>query len=292
MLKNKLKFIGIGAYKCGTTWLAQCLREHPDICIPRIKEVEFFSKKFKNGGFVYSHYDKGTDWYEKQFDECEDNVSCMGEFSNAYLYDKDSAKLIKKTLPNIKLLLCLRNPVDRAYSEYLWDKLNFKRGKYKGIIMEEIKSGDYVEHGLYGKYIKRYLELFDLNDIHVVLFDDILHKPREVMKGVYSFLKVKPFPPPSLMEKINPASKARIGWFTHVFDLRIKLEEKKFGVIIDLLKKAKLYNFIQNAYVKVNRAPIDKKPLTEQQRNELKDLFLDDISLTEKLLKVHLSAWK
>lgn len=292
MLKKKLKFIGIGAYKSGTTWLVQCLREHPDVCIPQIKELEYFNKKYKDGKFIYSNYDKGIGWYKEQFSKCDGQASYWGEFSNAYLYDKEAPKLIDSMFPNIKLLLCLRNPVDRAYSGYLWDKLNFSKKRYKGVTMEELKKGDYIELGLYGKYIKNYLRIFEPRNIHTILYDDILENPQEVINGVCEFLDLELFLPQSLNKRINPASKARNRSLTYLFDIRRKLEEKNLGVVIDVLKKIKLYGALQNIYVRINRQPIRKKPLTHTQREELKYLFLNDILETEKLLNIDLSRWK
>lgn len=285
-------FIGIGAYKSGTTWLVQCLREHPDVCIPHIKEIEFFCHKFKDGKFVYSNYDKGLNWYKKQFRECDDHASCWGEFSNAYLYDENAPRLIKKAFPNVKLLLCLRNPVDRMYSGFLWEELNFNRKKYKGFSLEKIIGSKHVEQSMYGKYVKNYLKLFKRDDICVMLYDDIVEKPEKVIANVYRFLELKSFSSPSLNKIINPAAQARSSLLTYFFDLRLKLEEKRLGFIIDFLKRINLYTPIQNWYVAINRKPINKKPLTEKQRHKLKELFIDDIRKTEKLLKIDLSIWK
>jgi len=288
----KLKFIGIGAYKSGTTWLVQCLREHPNICVPRIKEVDFFSKKYIDGKYSFSHFDKGLKWYQEQFSECDAGANCWGEFSNSYLYDKDVPKRVKKAFPNIKLLLCLRNPVDRTYSGYLWDKLNFKREKFEGFNINDIKKGDYINQSLYGKYIGNYLKVFKKEDIHVVLYDDIKNNPKEVIEKTYSFLGLNKFNPPSLKKIINPASHSRSRMLTYVFDLRIKLEEKNLGRIIDFLKKIKIYHLIQELYVTINRKPLTVKPLTIKERNKLRKMFLEDITVTEKLLRIDLSAWR
>lgn len=288
----KLCFIGIGAYRSGTTWLVHCLREHSDVCIPHIKELEFFNKKYEKGTYIYSNYNKGISWYKEQFRECRKDVKCLGEYSNAYLYDKDVPRLIKNMFPDIKLLLCLRNPVDRAYSGYLWETLNFERDKFAEVDIEELKKSVYIEMSLYGKYIRNYLKIFKSKDIHVILFDDILKRPEDVIKSVYKFLHLKPFTPSSLRKKINPASQARSRLLTYVFDLRLKLEKENLGIVIDMLKRLRLYTFLQKLYSRVNRQPIIKKPLTQKQRNELKDLFLSDIEETEKLLGIDLSSWK
>ncbi len=292
MLERKLKFIGIGAYRSGTTWLTQCLREHPDVCIPQLKELEFFNKKYENGKFLYSNYDKGLGWYEEQFRECDASVSNWGEFSNAYLYDKDAPKLIKDMLPDIKLILCLRNPVDRAYSDYLWDKLNFSKEIHKNNNLDEIKKGIYIEHSLYGNHIKNYLDFFDASNVHVIIFDSIAKKPQETIDNVCKFLGIKSFTPLSLEKKVNPAAKAKFKSLTYLFKLRKKIEEKNLGIIIDLLKRIGLYSLLQDIYVKINRKPIKKRPLTALQREELKSLFLSDIEKTESLLGIDLSIWK
>lgn len=291
MLQKKLKFIGIGAYRSGTTWLTQCLREHPEICIPQIKELEFFNSKDVNGRKTYHNFDKGIEWYEQQFKNCDKQAICWGEFSNAYLYDEETPQLIKKTFPDLKFFLCLRDPVDRAYSDFLWFTLNFQRAYDPVFDVEEFKRSDHFERSMYSKYIKRYIEIFGRENIHLIIYQDIIRRPEVVIEKAYNFLEVESFNPPSLLEKVNVASKTRNKTLTYLFDLKIKLEEHNLDFLIHFLKRFGMYSALQNFYVRINRKPIKKRDLNTSQKNKLRDAFKDDIKRTEELLNIDLSTW-
>ena len=101
-------FIGIGAPKSGTTWLARCLGEHPDIFMAPVKETEFW--KFADAEYrlgEYAAYFKGAQ-----------HEPAIGEFSVRYLSFPGVPERLKRVLPDVRLLTSLRNPIDQVYSNY------------------------------------------------------------------------------------------------------------------------------------------------------------------------------
>ncbi len=273
MTAFKVDFIGIGAFRSGTSWIAQVLREHPEICVPHIKEIEFFSK----------YYQKGMSWYESQFTE-RGGPRVRGEYSNSYLCDEDAPKRIKKHFPEAKLVVCLRNPVDRAYSHYWWGALNFN--KDAGI-------DEYLEEGFYHRYLVRWFDLFSQEKIHIILFDNIESRPGTVVRDLYEFLGVdSSFVPPSLGKKVNPAAKVRFRFLVVLFKLRKFLEKAGLGGLIDFLKRANLYNRIQRLYVMVNRKEATYPPMSRSERERLRKVFRKDIESLEKLIGRDLRGWK
>ncbi len=123
--KQKIDFIGIGAAKAASTWIFTCLNEHPEICSDSRKETNFFSR--------YYNYKKGIKYYYSLFSHCsEDKIK--GEFSPTYISSPQAPYLIYKHFPEVKLIACLRNPVDRAYSEY-----NFRVRTKSGIYIYKTK---------------------------------------------------------------------------------------------------------------------------------------------------------
>ncbi|HEU4677805.1 MAG TPA: sulfotransferase domain-containing protein, partial [Candidatus Paceibacterota bacterium] len=102
-----IDFIGLGAQKSGTSWAYTCLYEHPAVCMPQ-KELHFFSRP---------RFEEGKEWYEAQFKNCAPG-KLRGEWSTSYLYSPDAPERIRSLYPNAKLLAILRNPIDRAYSQY------------------------------------------------------------------------------------------------------------------------------------------------------------------------------
>jgi hypothetical protein len=107
-------FIGIGAPKCGTTWFSARLEAHPQIGFAPDKEVHYFADTIlrRIAGQELRCVERGESWYHEQFPAAVGAVSCRGEFCPAYLYSEEAAARIAAYRPDIKLLLCLRPPVE------------------------------------------------------------------------------------------------------------------------------------------------------------------------------------
>lgn len=213
-------FLVIGAARCGTTTLHHYLRSHPNIFVPRNKRPEphFFMKS--------DEFSKGFEYYcNKYFIEAS-YAKAIGEISTSNLYQPWVAGRIKKYLPNIKLIICLRNPIERAYSNYLFtrqnklENLSFEKAIYsesKRILeteekWKEISPYAYLDRGLYFKQIQNYLKYFDKEQMFFIFFDDFIAQPKLVLKELFTFLEVnKDFLPKSLGIKLNSVEKRDIS---------------------------------------------------------------------------------
>lgn len=157
MDKNfNIDFIGIGTARSGTTWLFNALGQHPKICLSEPKEVMYFNYYHVHpNSNINKNHTKPPSWYRNHFRHCQKN-KIKGEFSTSYLYDEKAPLLIKKYFPDVKLIACLRNPIDRAYSEYWMYRNKFKIGDrtFENTIREERRN---IERGFYYKQLKRYL---------------------------------------------------------------------------------------------------------------------------------------
>jgi hypothetical protein len=120
-------FLCIGAQKCGTTWLARAVRQHPEVGPGRRKELHFFNHR--------DAYERGLDWYESQF-RPGPRTRATGEFTPNYWWTKGTATSfhylgcadrIADAYPGIQLIVCLRDPVERAISAYFH---HMKAGRY------------------------------------------------------------------------------------------------------------------------------------------------------------------
>jgi hypothetical protein len=193
MLPN---FIIIGAPRAGTTWISKNIREHPEIFLPKIKELHFFDRD----------YEKGIEYYERFF-EGSQRCKAIGEATPEYLYIKDVPALIKQHLPDVKLILSLRNPVDRVYSRYWNAKARFKQNRDLSF-EEKIKEKPiFLEEGFYYDHILRYLEFFPKENFLFLLFDDLKTDPARFLNSIYEFLDVDTgFTPPLINQKVNAAS--------------------------------------------------------------------------------------
>ncbi|MFB6226498.1 MAG: sulfotransferase [Candidatus Paceibacteria bacterium] len=175
--KIELNFVGIGAPRCGTTWLYKSLQEHPEICMCEIKDINFFR-------------DADKDWrdlnkYSKYF-ECKDN-QITGEFSAGYFSDEESRKRLKKLFPNIKIILSIREPVTWAVSAYL---NNIKHKDKVENIDKKIQKKYDQPVNYYSKNLEQWIEFFSEEQIHIIVFEKIKSEPKQVLKNLYNFLGV------------------------------------------------------------------------------------------------------
>lgn len=223
--KTKIDFIGIGAPKCGTTWIARCLSEHPQIYVPRMKELDFWNKKkiFYKTHEEWKYETLGIEWYEKQFASKKLGQIC-GEFSVYYLYDDKTPQLIKKHFPEAKIIVCLRNPTDRLFSHYihtkynLYTKKNIKWPSFEQIINEH---PDFLELGYYYKYLKNFFDVFKKENIKIIFFDDLKKNPEKTINKLYSFLNVNNnYKSKSLHRNTNPTGSKTNPIKVHYFKFR------------------------------------------------------------------------
>ena len=173
-------YVGIGAQKCASSWLHNVLAEHPEVAVPEVKELDFFSY----------NYDHGYQWYERCFRSAKP-ARARGEISPSYFCEPAAPERVARYLPEAKILLSLRDPVERALSNHRHEvrvghltgpDLSFEAG---------LKNNPmYVEQGRYATHLKRWLGHFDRSSILVVLMEDIDADPRAVTREVYRFLGV------------------------------------------------------------------------------------------------------
>lgn len=180
-------FIGIGAPRCGTTWLFNCLAEHPDIFMAPVKETNFFD---------YATIDGRLGEYEAHFAGAE-RARAVGEISVRYLASpRGAAERIARLLPDVRLFVSLRNPVDQVYSHYWhllrqnfhqWDVRQVPRSFEEALERYEDRL---LEPARYARHLERWLQYFHRSQLHIIFYDDICARPREVLAGLYAHVGV------------------------------------------------------------------------------------------------------
>ena len=170
MLPN---FIIVGAPKAGTTSIYRYLSKHPEVFMSSPKEINYFSiDQIESQNLYYNYFKvKSLIEYEKLFDGVT-NETAIGEGSVSYLFYKETPAKIKNIIPDVKIIILLREPISRAFSHYLMDnKLGLVNDSFENIIFKTSISDkqnlyyqQYVELGLYYKQIKRYFDIFFLNN--------------------------------------------------------------------------------------------------------------------------------
>ncbi len=202
-------FMILGAAKAGTTALYHYLKQHPEIGMSRIKETNYLALKdhpldFQGPGdcdYIKRFTITTEAGYHDQFSDCG-GKRAIGEASPLYLYDPRVATEIKRLVPNAKLIIILRNPVDRAYSAFLHlvrDHRETTRDFLTALQLEPTRIADRWEHiwhyvgmGRYAEQLTGYLQTFDREQIRIYLYSDFQREPANILADVYRFLDVDP----------------------------------------------------------------------------------------------------
>lgn len=296
MMNKNIDFIGVGAPRCGTTWIAECLMQHPEIGFPETKELNYFSKTRANGK---SDYDlNGIDKYLKIFEKCK-NKKIVGEYSTYYMVDLNVARIIKKHFPNVKIIICLREPVERAFSDWKNRKFSHltEKRNFETAFFEENGLDSYKERGMYHKQIKNYLELFPKKNIQIILMEEIEKNPEKVIRGLYKFLGInEKFIPINLHKKTNESKKTKNKFLRKFFKLSSviyrKLEQTFIGKFLTYLKRKTNANEILWKIDQKNKLENIKEKLSPELKTKLKKVYLEDIKKLEKLIDRDLGSWK
>lgn len=190
-------FLYIGPDKAGSSWLHDVLIEHPQIFMTPAKDLYFFDR----------YYDKGVDWYASHFEKATDE-RIVGEVCQDYLFHPEAAARVEAVLDSPRFMVTLRDPVDRAFSSYLY---MLKMGQQPGSFAEAVETRpELIDHGRYGSGLARFADRFGDDSVHVAVFDDLGPDPQGFIDRLLDWLGVDPFPlTDDLLAARLPASKAR-----------------------------------------------------------------------------------
>ncbi len=296
MLPN---FIILGPPKCASSSLHYYLGQHPEIYTSKVKETEFFSR----------HYEKGLNYYAHYFEEGK-GKKMIGEATPTYSFLPFVADRIKENLPDVKLILCFRNPLDRTFSSWLMQKgmgkeklslresidINLKQMNYvslegeKGVETwanalgnynaDESRLRTYVQGGMFNNILDIYYKRFDPSRIKVVFLDDLKNDFNGTMQSVFKFLGVDD----SFIVPNNEVVNFH-------FDRKAnKITNKLFGIqgtkFLIGLTPVGLKKRLKKAW-KTKNPP----KLNQEDRLYLWEIFKDDIEALEKKTGRDLSDW-
>jgi len=286
-------FIVIGAAKAGTTALYWYLAEHPQVFMSPMKETNFFAYGLDDRGRpLYGDPElhrfpiRSLAEYAALFADAGDAIA-IGEASPIYLECPQAADRIRERLPAARIACCLREPVDRAYSDYLM----YLRSRGRRLDPERDLSASatwarpdshWMLIGRYHEALSRYYEAFPRDRIHVFLFDDLKRDPAGVVRALYGFLGVDPGFVPDLETPHNvggvPASMTLERLFTSK-RIRAAVESLIPKATVDRIRRLRTRN--------LRRPPA----LPAELRGELIRYFRDDIAATSELIGRSLDHW-
>jgi len=271
-------FLGIGVPRGGTTWLHTLLISHPDVYMPtRRKEVRFFDQS----------YERGLSWYETFFcpPEQADTYQAIGEISTQYYDCEACPERIFSTLPESKLIIMLRHPVNRAYSQY---GFTVQRRNYRGSFEDFLATRPTaLEKGYYSRYLKQYLRYFDRTRILALVFEEVFIDIFKTKKNIANFLDIDAdkFPASVTHGKVN-ASSVPTQQFFYGFVVKTGRRLRKWNLepVVDFVKR----RGVDRLLAKGNSLP----PLNDELKNQLSQLYQAEFDELEQCLQIDLSCWK
>jgi hypothetical protein len=282
-IDKQVDFIGIGAQKSATSWIAKCLSAHPEVFVVDCKETHFFSDDNK--------YAKGINHYHEYFANAN-STHLIGEYSTSYLTSQEAAERIRLYSPNIKLIVCLRNPVDRAFSHYLHLKFKTKNSTDYNL-RDMIKTQpQIIDNGMYGRSLSYYFKLFSAHNILVLFYEDIRNDPQDFVRRIYKFIGTdSSFVPHFLNIPYNTSNARSSTYFRKINKVYFFLNRNTIGRgFIKYLRYIGINALIVDSIL--GRLKAHKQKLLSDDRKFIYSLYQDDMNELSNLLGVSLTNWK
>ncbi len=296
---NNPFFFVVGVQKAGTSTLYNWLNQHPEICLPMIKETHFFSHK--------ERFNNGIEWYKKQFIK-KKQASIWGEVDPEYIFSPDAARRIIAYVNNPKLIVVLRNPLDRAFSHYLmsvrrgYEDMSFRdavRAEKYRIANDGLFASDnytYISRSLYAQQLQTLNKKFQCSDIMYIKFDDLIDKSKQsdLIRNILIFIGVESDIKLNLNKAANVASNPRSMWLRDLIYGHAKLKtwagkllpkgdwRLRLAMFIDLLNQKTVSKVDQEVHIETKN-DIDTEIISE---------MYDDLIEVEKITGLDLTSWK
>ena len=293
-------FLIIGPPKCASTSLHFYFSQHPEVFVSAVKETHFFTHD----------YEKGIAFYEEYFRDAA-NAKAIGEATPSYCFLPFACDRIRLHYPNIKLILCIRNPMERAFSHWLmlWargvEKASFREameinnkqlsyvtfeGKEGAALWNEraknIDKGEkwpriYLQPGMYASMIKKLQTQFGQNQLYYYFMDDLKTNFDATLKDLFDFLGVdNSFRIPEKREKNVYKNRKLYKLMSNVLGVQFT---KKVGKIVSPSVKS---------IFKRDKQIIKNAPeLKLEDRQFLWNVYKHDIAALEQITQRDLSHW-
>jgi hypothetical protein len=268
------EIIGAGPGRTGTTWLHRILEGHVDLPYG-VKETQFFS----------TYYDKGIEWYARHFRYATGERKIVEVCP--YLFDPFAPDRIKAHIPNCRVIVTLRDPVEHAFSAY---KMIAHYAWVRGSFDEALKSRPNLGENRYVFFLGKWFETFGRENVLVTMYDELRTQPQSYLDRVTDFMDI---------ERIAISARPEIGDDVHSFDRapkNLRLARRATRVMywfkarqaygaINFLDRCGVWDFCHGRGEPFGR-------MTPEQDERLRRRNIPEVEALEKLLAIDLSAWK
>lgn len=279
-------FLVIGAMKSGTTSLFHYLQSHPQVFMSPLKEVDFFSAEL--------NWDRGLDWYRRQFSGAGPGVTAIGEASTSYTKYPEYAGVaerIARTLPEARLIYVVRDPIARIRSHYQHRSLiGAEREPLETAVLDDPR---YVDCSRYAFQIEQYLRVVPREQLLVVSSEGLRSDRERTVKDIYRFLGVDEGFVSDTLDREFYRTDERAGYPPFVWWLRRTVKRyvpagKRAKELIDHVAPASLRRMRSESGPAATEPPVT---ISEEVRAVLADRLRDDVRALAPFMPEGFDGW-
>tara|TARA_B100000795_G_scaffold201456_1_gene155264 strand:- start:4078 stop:5034 length:957 start_codon:yes stop_codon:yes gene_type:complete len=301
-----LNFFVIGVPKSGTTSLYEYLRLHPEIYLPAQKELHFFTNErllenISGPGDkdAISSVVKSYEDYYKLYNEAQ-SEQVTGDISPSYFYFIDDFISNLKDIEHnhVKIIICLRDPINRAISNYrhkrrlVLEKLAFHEAIEKEEERKVMGYGDfwrYKDHSLYSKKLKKVLDYFGKENVKVILFEDLTEETAKTCEDIFQFLGVNnKFAIKNSTKVFNKGGSYKQNIFTKYLLKPSRVKRILYNIFPSIVIKS--YNYFKKGITEYYQR--EEEVIEEKTRKYLVRFFKEDVNILEKDFGIDTSKWQ
>lgn len=285
-------FLITGAMKAGTTSLYNYLNQHPAIFMSPNKEPGYLSfgdtEHCEESIKLFPNRVCSCEAYEKLFQQVEDEIA-IGEATTSYMDCLRAPARMKELLPDVKLIAVLRDPAERAYSHFLYNKKMFVEDlptleialseEHNRVIDRYGYRYKYLGKGFYFKHLSYYLKFFREDQIKILLFDDLKNDPGKLLQQIFTFLKVDETFEPDISIKYNTSG----VWRNDAIKTLLK-QSHALRLIAEKKLPPRIVSYLGKIIMKPQKS-------NSALRRELINHYRQDILQLQNLIQRDLSSW-
>jgi hypothetical protein len=292
-------FIVIGAGRSGTTSLHQLLGQHPGIFMCRRKSPNHFAATVAQPEWetpvargMAKQWVSDRAEYEELFAGAP-SEAVVGEVSPVYLQAVDVARRIHETVPDVRLIAILRDPVERAYSHFVGRRRDgiepepsFARRIQRELdapLPDDVAFGHYLGCGRYHHFLTPYFDRFRRDQLRVHLYDDLLNDPDALLADVFAFLGVDPGFAVDTSARLNRTGEIRNPFLRRAWTTSVRARTAMRPYLPAAVRRAGGQLFLDD---------LEKSPLDADLHRRMLDVLDDDIGRLEQQIDRDLSAWR
>ena len=270
---NLPNVIYAGVQRTGSTWLYDCFNEHPQVYVPFRKEIHYFDR----------NYEKGQGWYEAFFQAAEDEPVKIDITPN-YFHDPSIPGRIFDLLPDCKILIVLRNPVNFIFSLY-------NKHRQSLFVQEEfsdlLENKDYLYQAVFSTKLNLYLKTFRQAQVFIGYYEDFANNNKTYLSKIYQYLDIS-YHQPTISDKIiNPPVEPRYQGLHSLF-MHLKNISSKNKILHKITTYLRPYILHNKWYSQ----PLNQiASLTEEQKKYLEDYFTADVLALSDMLDINLLSY-